>query len=314
MKLLSIIFSFRNEEENIPNLVSRVSSTVVKLNNWKYEMIFINDDSSDSSEKLLTELQKKYPIKIINMSRRFGNAPCILAGFDNCSGDCVVYMESDLQDPPELIPKLIEKFENGFDVVHTVRTKRLGESKLQIFLTKIAYRIINKLSYIPLPLDAGDFKLISKRAIEHIRNPQEYNPYVRGLSVWVGFKQAFVEYVLESRHAGKSKFPLFSSFGPTLEFIRGITSFSLAPLYLGIILGLITFLFSIILIFYALYQKFIGLAVPGVTQLLISISFFSGIILITIGISSLYIARIHEQTRRRPRYVIKEIKNYKKNE
>ena len=143
------------------------------------------------------------------MSRRFGNAPCILAGFDNCSGDCVIYMEADLQDPPELIPKLIEKFENGFDVVHTVRTKRLGESKLQIFLTKIAYRIINKLSYIPLPLDAGDFKLISRRAIEHIRNPHEYNPYVRGLSVWVGFKQAFVEYVLESRPAGKSKYPIF---------------------------------------------------------------------------------------------------------
>ena len=189
MKLLSIIFSFRNEQEIIPELVSRVSKTVEKLNNWKYEMIFVNDDSSDSSEKLLIDLQKKYPIKIINMSRRFGNAPCILAGFDNCSGDCVIYMEADLQDPPELIPKLIEKFENGFDVVHTVRTKRLGESKLQIFLTKIAYRIINKLSYIPLPLDAGDFKLISRRAIEHIRNPHEYNPYVRGLSVWVGFNK-----------------------------------------------------------------------------------------------------------------------------
>ena len=139
MKKVSIIFSFRNEEKNIPELVTRTNKVFDKLNNWKYELVFVNDDSTDSSEKILIELQKNYPIKIINMSRNFGVGPCVLAGFDNCSGDCIIYMDADLQDPPELIVKLINKYEDGYDVVHTKRTKRLGDGKIYLFAIQLAY-------------------------------------------------------------------------------------------------------------------------------------------------------------------------------
>ena len=143
MKLLSIVFSFRNEEGNIKPLVERISTTMREIKDWKYELIFVNDDSTDQSEKILLDLQKNFPIKIINMSRNFGIDPCVLAGFRNCSGDAVIYLHSDQQDPPKLIPKLLKKFEEGNEIVHTVRTKRKGEGKFRMFLTKIAYWIIN---------------------------------------------------------------------------------------------------------------------------------------------------------------------------
>ena len=306
MKLLSIVFSFHNEEKNIVELINRTSSIITKLGNWDYELIFVNDDSADNSEKILIEKQKTYPIKIINMSRRFGVGPCVLAGLQLAKGDAVIYMDSDLQDPPEIIPELIKKFENGIDVVHTKRTKRLGESRFKIVLTKIAYRIINKTATIPLPVDTGDFKLLSRRAVEHINNVKEYNPYIRGLSVWIGFKQDFVDYVRQSRSSGESKFlSLFS--GPVAQFVRGMTSYSTGPLYLGIIIGLFAILFSFILIIYAFYAKFVDIAIPGSSGVIIVVAFFSGIILTTIGITGLYIARIYEQIQGRPRYIIKNI-------
>ena len=311
MKLISFVFSFRNEEKNLKNLVDRVDKAVKKTENWNYELIFVNDDSTDNSEKILLDLQKKLPIKIINMSRRFGTNPCVLAGFENSSGDCIIYMDSDLQDPPELITEMVKQHEKGFEIVHTRRTKRLGESKVKLFFTNIAYSIINKLSDIDLQKNVGDFKLISRKALDKILEQKEYNPYIRGLSVWIGFKQTYVDYVRDAREAGESKFSLFDS-GPVTQFLRGVTSYSLKPLYMGVLLGFFAFLFSIFLIFYAIYAKIAGLAVPGTTGIIIVISFFSGALLSTIGVMGIYIARIFEQTKGRTRYVIKNIKDYKK--
>ena len=310
MKLVSIVFSFRNEEKNIKELINRVDTALKKVENYKYELVFVNDDSNDSSEQILESLQESYKIKIINMSRNFGVGPCVLAGFKHASGDCVVYLDSDLQDPPEIIPKLLIEFENGNDVVHTVREKRLGESSTKLFFTKLAYKIINGLSDINLPIEAGDFKLISKRALQKILSQKEFRPYIRGLSVWVGYKQSFVYYTREARAYGKSKFSLFSQ-GPINEFINGVTSYSLKPLYAGIFLGFFSLLTSIFLIAYALFTKFNGLAVPGTTGILIVTSFFSGILLFTLGLMGIYIARIFEQTRGREKYIIKEIKDFK---
>ena len=310
MKLVSIVFSFRNEEKNLKELISRVDATFKKVENYKYELIFVNDDSNDDSEKILEELQESHKIKIINMSRTFGVGPCVLAGFKHSSGDCIVYLDSDLQDPPELIPKLLAEFEKGHDVVHTVREKRLGESGVKLFFTKLAYKTINKLSEIDLPIEAGDFKLISKRVLQKILSQKEFRPYVRGLSVWVGFKQSFVYYTREARAHGESKFSLFSQ-GPISEFINGVTSYSLKPLYIGIFLGFFSLFFSVLLIGYALYAKFNDLAIPGTTGILIAVSFFSGILLFTLGIMGIYIARIFEQARGREKYIIKEIKDFK---
>ena len=242
MKLISFVFSFKNEASNLAELIKRVDESVKKLNNYNYELIFVNDASDDESEKILEEHQNKFPITIINMSRTFGVGPCVLAGFKHANGDCVVYMDSDLQDPPEILNKLIEKYEEGADIVHTIRTKRLGEPKLKLFLTKIAYKVINFLSDIKLPIEAGDFKLISKKALVKILDQKEFRPYIRGLSVWVGFKQDYVRYVRESRFKGKTKFPLLSA-GPVTQFISGITAYSLKPLYFGIIVGMISIIF-----------------------------------------------------------------------
>ena len=310
MKLLSIVFSFRNEEGNIEPLVKRIATTMEKIENWKYELVFVNDDSTDKSEKILLDLQKNYPIKLINMSRNFGIDPCVLAGFRNSSGDAIIYLHTDQQDPPEIIPDLIKKHEEGNEIVHTVRTKRKGEGKFRMFLTKIAYKIIDTVSDINLPIQAGDYKLISKKALNEILKQKEFRPYVRGLSVWVGFKQDFVFYEREARGEGKSKMPLLSA-GPITDFINGVTSYSLKPLYVGIIFGLISMIISFLLIIYALYLKFNNLAIPGSTSIVISISFFSGIILFTLGILGIYLARIFEQTKGREQYVIKEIKDYK---
>ncbi len=310
MKLLSIVFSFRNEEGNIEPLVKRVATAMENIEGWKYEIIFVNDNSTDTSEKILTNLQKTFPIKIINMSRNFGVDPCVLAGFRNSSGDAIIYLHSDQQDPPEIIPQLIKKHEEGNDIVHTVRTKRKGEGKFRMFLTKIAYKVINSLSDIDLPVQAGDYKLISRKALDEILKQKEFRPYVRGLSVWVGFNQDFIYYEREARGVGESKMPLLSA-GPVTDFINGVTSYSLKPLYLGIFFGFFAILISFLLIIYSLYLKLSNLAIPGSTSIIIAVSFFSGILLFTLGIMGIYLARIFEQTKGRDQYIIKNIKDYK---
>jgi len=307
MKLLSIVFSFRNEEGNISELVERINKSLNNLKEWKYEIIFVNDDSTDNSENILLDLQKNNPIKIINMSRNFGVDPCVIAGFRHAKGDAIVYLHTDLQDPPEIIPKLIKKYEEGNEVVHTVRTKRHGESKFRMFITKVAYHIIHYLSDLNLPIEAGDYKLISRKALDKILMQNEFRPYVRGLSVWVGYKQTFVHYEREARGAGKSKMSLLSA-GPVVDFISGVTSYSLKPLYMGIFFGFLSIILSFFLIIYALILKFNGLAIPGATSIIIAISFFSGILLFTLGIIGIYLARIFEQTKGRDQYIIKDIK------
>lgn len=309
MKLISIVFSFRNEEKNLHELVKRVRETCEKIDNWNYELIFVNDNSSDDSEKILLNLQKENPITIINMSRTFGVGPCVLAGFKNTSGECVVYMDSDLQDPPELIPDLIKEYENGAEVVHTVRSKRLGENKIKMFITKSAYKVINYFSDLNLPIEAGDFKLISKKVLDIIINQKEFDPYIRGLSVWAGFKQSFVKYNRDQRLSGKTHFSIFSK-GPVLEFLRGLTSYSTKPLYISIIVGLFGIILSILILIYALYLKLNNLSVPGTAGILVVVSFFSGNILISLGVLGIYIGKIFNQTKNRQQYIIKEIKKH----
>ena len=305
MKLISLVFSFKNEELNLKELVLRIEKSLEKLKNWNYEFIFVNDASTDGSETILLELQKNHPITIINMSRTFGEMPCFLAGFKHASGDAIVYMPSDLQDPPELIPNLITEYEKGFDVVHTIRSKRLGESGFKMFLTNVAYKIINYFSEIELPINAGDFKLVSKRALKNILEQKEFR-YMRGLSVWVGYKQAFVKYVRQPRFAGTTKYSLFGP-GPIKEFINGVTSYSLKPLYIGLLLGFVSFLIAIIILIYTLLLKITGNSVPGLALIYTTISFFSGSILLTLGVLGIYLARIFEETRSRQSYIIKDI-------
>lgn len=308
MKLLSIVFSFRNEEQTIPEMIKRVDQVMRNLVNWKYELIYVNDYSTDNSEQILLKQKEKFPITIINLSRNFGGTPSILAGLSLANGDAVIYMDSDLQDPPELIPKLVEKYEKGFDVVHTRRAKRLGESKLKLFVTHLAYKFISTFSLnCDLPKNVGDFKLLSKTALKHLLSLKEYDPYLRGLSIWIGFEQAFVDYIREPRFAGKTKYHFFT-LNPYAEFIRGITSFSNLPLYFGVFLGLISILICLGLIIYSFVIKILSTTSTGIPSILISISFFSGIILLNLGIIGIYLAKIYDQVKNRPKYIIKNIK------
>ena len=307
-KLISIIFSFRNEEENLPELISRITKMFDSHLDSKYllELIFVNDFSSDNSLNLLIEKSKTIPIKVLNMSRRFGVGPCVMAGLEFSKGDAVIYMDSDLQDPPELIPELIKKFESGFDVIHTQRTKRLGENVFKMGVTSFAYKIINRFADIELPINAGDFKLLSRRAVNEVLNMKEKDPYIRGLSVWVGFKQTLIQYVRQPRYSGKTQFKILSK-GPIFEFVRGVTSFSTVILFTSLLAGFFGLLISLGLILYIIIAKFNGLVTSGITTIVLTVSTLSSLILISNGILSIYVAKLFEQTKNRPLYIVESI-------
>jgi glycosyltransferase involved in cell wall biosynthesis len=304
-KLVSIVCSFRNEELTINELINRIDKSLINLNDWEYEIIFVNDYSTDNSIKEIKNFfNKKYNITLINMSRNFGGHSCRIAGFEYASGEAVIYFDTDLQDPPEIFPELIKKYQEGYDVVHTVRKKRLGETKLKIFATKLAYKIITFLSDINLRGESGDFKLLSRKAINYILKFNESDPYLRGLSVWIGFRQYYYEYIREPRKYGSSKYSMIQA---APEFLRGVTSFSVKPLYLGIILGFFSVFVSFGLIVFSIIAKLLNTAVPGVSGILIAISFFSGIIMLNIGLLGIYVAKINNQVMGRPRYIIENI-------
>ncbi len=303
--VISIVFSFRNEEEVLPELVRRVVAAVEAVGD--YELIFVNDDSVDRSLEVLETLREENGrIKIINMSRRFGVSPCVIAGLAASRGDAVIYMDSDLQDPPEIISQMVREWKNGADIVHTVRTHRHGESAAKMWITKMAYRAINAFSDISLLENAGDFKLLSRRVVEEILQLGEMDPYLRGLSVWVGFNQAVVKYERDARSAGQSKFGLFSSLNPYKEFLRGVTSFSTVPLYFALFFGFTVSMASFLLLCYIIVMKIAGVNLPGWTAIMSAILFLSGVILGTIGLLGIYVGRIYDQVRSRPKYIIKK--------
>jgi dolichol-phosphate mannosyltransferase len=299
--LISIVFSFRNEEENIPELIRRTKEAIEKTD-YNYEIIFVNDASTDNSLNILREYaEKDKRIKIINLSRRFGYNQGLIAGLNYAKGDAIIILDSDLQDPPELIPQLIKKWKEGADIVHTIRKKREGESKIKIILTKIAYKIINFLSEVKLPIDAGNFKLLSRKALNEILKLKEKDPYVRGMACWIGFKQDYIYYVREKRSKGKTHFPFLRSMGPFMEFISGITSFSILPLLYIVLLGIIFSFIGIVFLILSIFQIlhfWIGLMI-----------FLSGAVIFSIGVVGVYIGRIWKEVLDRPNYIVESTIN-----
>jgi len=308
--LLSVVLSFRNEEEVLDELIKRLENTLNPLD-LEYELIFVNDSSTDGSLDILLEhRQQNKRIKIINVSRRFGVSPCVMAGFKHATGDAVVYMDADLQDPPELIPTLIEKWKEGADVVHTTRTKRKGESPFKIWLTRLAYKVINLISDIEVLEETGDFKLLSRRAVNELLRFKERDPFMRGLVLWIGLKQVQVFYEREPRFAGKTKFSLLRSLStnpgtPPREFIRGLTFISSVPLYFALLLGSTVSLGAFVFLIYIIIEKvFFGIGSPGWPAMMATILFLGGTILFTIGILGIYVGKIHREIKNRPLYII----------
>jgi dolichol-phosphate mannosyltransferase len=294
---VSVVFSFRNERENIPTLIRRLDAMFAALP-VDYELLFVNDASTDGSlDVLLGERDRNPRVKILNMSRRFGVAECMRAGMAAASGDAVVYMDADLQDPPEVIPQLIDRWQAGADVVHTVRTRRHGESALKMRLTRVAYRLIQSGSSIELPVDAGDFKLLSRAAVNHLIALRESDPYIRGLVVWLGFTQAFVPYERDARHAGRTHFPFFSR-NPWKTFAMGLTSFSFLPIYLCVALAGAGVAFAVALAIWAIVSSS---PLIGAMALL---AFFWATTVGAIAAVGIYVVRVYKDVRGRPQYIV----------
>lgn len=302
-----MVFSFRNEEETLPVLVARVVTVLEPLT--EYELVFVNDASTDRSLEILKDLREKNPrIKVMTMSRCFGVSAGVFAGIAAATGDAVVYMDADLQDPPDVIPEMLRKWQAGADVVHTIRLQRQGESLAKTALTKVAYKVINALSDVDLHENAGDFKLLSRRAVEALKALREHDPYLRGLSAWIGFRQDTVFYVRQPRFGGRTKFSLLSSLNPYQEFVRGITFTSgkvtKVTTYFVPIIGLGVFASSWGMIAYILVNKLRGVNLPGWTAIMTAILFIGGLLTFAVGVVWVYVVRIYDEIRGRPKYII----------
>ena len=301
--LVSVVFSFRNERQNIPTLIARLDAMFTR-SGLDYELLFVNDASDDGSLEVLVDARSRNPqVKVINMSRRFGVSECARAGMSASSGDATIIMDADLQDPPEVIPQLIEKWRAGADVVHTVRTRRHGESALKMMMTRLAYRIIHIGSSIELPVDAGDFKLLSRAALNHLLALKESDPYIRGLVVWIGFQQAFVPYERDARHAGTTHFPFFSR-NPWKTFAMGLTSFSFMPIFVAMAMALGASAATVLLVLYVLLHLAIYGEVSRTLALITVGAFFWATMLVSIAAVSIYVIRIYKDIRNRPQYIV----------
>ncbi len=302
--LLSIVLSFRNEADVIPELIERLDRALTGAE-IDYELVFVNDASTDASLALLEKHRASNPrVKIVNMSRRFGVAPCVIAGMRHARGDALVYMDADLQDPPELIPTLWAKWREGADVAYTVRTDRQGESRVKLAITRAAYRLIQRASSIELPVEAGDFKLLSRRVVDQLLALDEQDLYLRGLVTWVGFTQVAVPYERQARAAGVTHFPLLGSLGPVTTLIAGITSFSHAPLVLFLVLGVVFGALSKLTLLGMLVAWLVGAPPSGTAALVAFGVLMWSTLLFGIGVIGLYLARIHRESLGRPRYIV----------
>lgn len=312
---ISVILSFYNERSVLPELLQRMRAVFASLtaNNIveSYELIFVNDNSTDESEKYLRSELEKGDIVIINMSRNFGVSECVMAGMAHASGDAVIYMDSDLQDPPEVIPQLINAWraDAEAEVVYTTRTRREGEHWLKMLITKIGYRFINAISEIELQIDSGDFKLLSRRAVDNLLQLKEDKPYMRGLVSWIGFKQIQVFYERSERFDGRenTKMNVLSRKVIYYWLDRALISFSDAPLKLMLFLGFGLSMASFFYILVVLAQKILGLSVPGWAAIMSAILFLGGVQIMMLGFIGLYISAIFREAKRRPRYIIKEV-------
>lgn len=307
-QLHSLVFPVYNEEGNLEELYEKTTSIINCLSEYEFEMIFVNDGSFDRTLEMLKEYAARdNRIKIISFSRNFGHQTAITAGIDASQGLTAIILDSDLQDPPSLIPKMLDKWKEGYNVVYAKRLRRKGESFFKLISAKIFYRILFLVTRINIPLDTGDFRLIDRYVIDCLRQLPERNRYIRGLVTWIGFRQIGIEYERDQRHWGKTKYP----FGKMMKLaLDGIFSFSILPLKLASYFGFTMAFFALIYILYIFYIKFFAKGlVQGWTSTVILISLFGGIQLICLGIIGEYIARIFDESKKRPLYIIEEAIN-----
>jgi polyisoprenyl-phosphate glycosyltransferase len=301
----SIVVPCFNEEAVLSETMKRLTVLCDALKELQVELIFVDDGSQDRTLELLKAYSAKdCRIKIIGFARNFGHQIAVSAGIDAANGDAVVLIDADLQDPPEVIHQMIAKWNEGFDVVYGTRIDRQGESLFKLATARGFYRLLNKLSDVPIPLDTGDFRLMSRSVVDILRAMPERDRFVRGMVSWVGFKQTALPYSRSERFAGVSKYPL----AKMIRFaIDGILSFSTKPLQISVAIGISAALLALLGIGYAIFMRlFTSIWVEGWTALMIAVLFIGGVQLISVGILGEYIGRIYNEIKRRPLYVVKE--------
>ncbi len=307
-KLLSLLVPIYNEASIIDAFFDQVLP-ILKGMEIDWEVICINDGSKDSSAEILTQWHQKEPrIKLIQLSRNFGKERALTAGLDLAKGDAVVPIDVDLQDPPELIPQMVELWSRGFDVVNAVRSKRATDSVAKRITARFFYRIINILTETKIPSNAGDFRLLSRRVCDELRNLRETHRFMKGLFAWVGFPTTTLYFERQRRSGGRSSWNYWKLWNFALE---GIISFSTVPLkiasYLGLTTASISFIYACILIIKTLI---FGDPVKGYPSMMTAILFFGGVQLMFIGIIGEYIARIHDEVKGRPIYIIESVSGF----
>ena len=300
----SIVVPVYNEEEVIHETYRRLTE-VMRSTKEAYELLFVNDGSKDRTAEIIKEYSEQDPaVVLLDFARNFGHQIAITAGMDYARGEAVVVIDADLQDPPELILEMIEKWKQGFDVVYAKRTKRKGETYFKKQTAAMFYRFLRAMTDIDIPLDTGDFRLLDRKVCDQMNSIQEKNRFVRGLVSWVGFKQIAVEYERDERLAGESKYPLKKMLKLSMD---GITSFSYKPLklasYAGVTLSGIGFIYLLVVLYLKLFTDS---TITGWSSLIVIQLFFSGIILIILGMIGEYIGRIYDETKNRPLYIVRE--------
>lgn len=300
---ISVVVPVYNEEECLEAFYARTTQALREAH-LQGEILFVNDGSGDGSSAILDRLRDKdRRVKIIEFSRNFGHQIAIKAGIDHAEGDAVVLIDADLQDPPEAIPLLVAKWREGWDVVYAVRASRAGESAFKRWTAAIYYRIIRRLSGLDLPLDAGDFRLLSRPVADAVRQIREKNPYLRGLVSWLGFRQTGVPVHREERFAGETKYPLRKMMKLAWN---GITHFSNFPMRLSAYLGFAVSIICLGWIAQALYVSLVlHVAVPGWTSIMVAVLFLGGVQLITMGVFGSYLWRSYDEARSRPLYIVR---------
>jgi len=292
-----------NEEEVIGETHRRLTRVLEGLDGLDHELIYVNDGSRDATAALLAALQREDDrVRVISFSRNFGHQTAVTAGIEAASGDAVVLIDADLQDPPEVIPEMVARWREGFHVAYGARTDREGETKFKLATAKAFYRFINRLSDVDIPLDAGDFRLMDRRVVDALRSMPERDRFVRGMVSWVGFRQVAVPYRRAARLAGESKYP----FTKMLRFaFDGIASFSVTPLRVATFAGFAVSGLAVLGIVYALALRiFTNIWVTGWTALFIVVLFMGGVQLISLGIVGEYVGRIYGEAKRRPLYLV----------
>ena len=303
--LVSVVVPVYNESEVIAAFYERTSKALANIPDADYELVFVDDGSRDDSFEQLTGFASNDPrVRVVKFARNFGHQVAITAGMDHTKGDCVAVIDADLQDPPEVIEKMVDQWRAGFDVVYGKRLDRDGETWFKLMTAKVFYRFLNSMVRIDIPNDVGDFRLLSQRAARQLGQLREKDRYVRGLVAWIGMRQTSVGYHREARFAGTTKYPLRKMVKFALD---GLTSFSTVPLKLAIWLGYATSGLGFLYLLTVFVQKIAGITVQGWATMMVAILFLGGVQLICLGIMGEYIGRIFNEIKPRPLYVLDHI-------